>query len=594
MYTRQFTPPSVSYSSYLTASAHSRSTSDGSFYSSDASPGSVGTNITTPPRSPIRQHGTTLLPKVRQQDQVTEPTAGPTGAIRHRKTMSASSAAYIQTVNPYGARPSSYYRRGASPGEQSNIVSPISEPSPYETSFSNLNSPVTFGPALSRRPSISHSRSQSASRSHHRAESAGSIDESIISRYGYPTYRQMPVYTTSATPPPPAMHISNAVPVNSYNSIESWSQDTYAQDYQRSEYTPAPAVQYSSTVSPVDSFTLSTSTTTMLAYLTAPNPSPALVRRVTTTGRGMNSYFWWDIRNLRQWTDFTVEKISEVPDLMKLLQFPVSTATLPTPPRPNLQPDSEGALHDICRDYHAQKVNSALRMALGDPNMTIRSFKPAPGSRQPDFVSNYSFDYEKTLLGDGRGRVVGLVKSYDQWNTGMRSEAPNKQVYYLQGLAHLHKIMRDHGCRYGFIMTEIEVLCVRAGGPPDSGMTDSTTVNSSGSVPLFGYLELSAPIRLSTNGFHPETGEAQLTAGLALWYLHMLAKENPLPGAISWRMEVGGPPALTRQNVIEKDAWIPKPNIGEKRDAKRIRGWVFPEEPYNRKESGKPRRVRKA
>ena len=54
--------------------------------------------------------------------------------------------------------------------------------------------------ASSRRPSISNARSVSTSniRSHSRSGSSSSIDASMLSRYGYPTYRQSP------TPQPPA------------------------------------------------------------------------------------------------------------------------------------------------------------------------------------------------------------------------------------------------------------------------------------------------------------------------------------------------------------------------------------------------------
>jgi hypothetical protein len=331
----------------------------------------------------------------------------------------------------------------------------------------------------------------------------------------------------------------------------------------------------------------------MLNYLTSPNPSPALVRRLASVSRGSQNHFWWDIRNLRSWTDFNVSTIASLPSVLPLLQIAVPATCLPQPPRINLQPETEAALQDICATHYATKVNAALAVAQGSSHMTMRACKPVPGGRsQPDFISNYSSDYEKTIFGDSRGRVVGLVKCYDQWNTGMRGESPPKQVLYLQGLAHLHRVMREHGCRYGFIMTEIELLCVRCGGPSSAATVDPTTVNAQTGTPIFGYLEVSAPIRLSTQGTHPETGGIQMTAGLALWYLHMLAKENPFAGMGTWRMEVGGPAALTRQNHLDKDKWIPKPNLSEKREAKRVRGWVFPDEPLSKKELGRSKRAR--
>lgn len=592
MYSRQQTPPS-SYGSFC-QDAHA--SFEVPYLTPDASPECGMPAMSTPARSPIRQHGPLLLPKIRSQDQTTEPSTS--GPIRHRRTASAASG--ISNYAPY-ARPSSVGRRSASPLSNASVGSPGSTSmlSAYDAGFgSGLNSPIN----LSRRPSVAtHSRSHSASgvRSHSRSSSATSIDETVINRFGYPTYRNLPSYVTQASAAQTASYnLATAMPMNNF-PVQT------TQSFEEQVPAVAPAVQHPlASELQYDAFgSQPAATTTLLDYLTGSNPSPALVQRVTTGGRSLTgTHYWWDIRNLRSWDDFNMETISSIPGLMPLLQIPIDSMTLPTPPKGNMMPESESALHDIIRDYYGTKVSAALSIAQGNTHMSLRSRKGLPTNQTPvDFVSNYPTDYEKTIYGDQRGRVVGIVKSYDQWNTGMRSEAPNKQVYYLAGLAHLHRVMREHGCRYGFIMTEIEMVCVRCGGDPSApGQTmDTATVSpdAGSGVPLFGYLELSAPIRISTHGLRvdEETGEVipQMTAGLALWYLHMLAKENPLPGIQgSWRMEVGGPAALTRQHCMDKDAWIPKPNLSEKREAKRLRGWVFPDEPLNRKELGKSKRSR--
>ena len=574
------------------------SLSDGTFYSQNASPAaSVMTANTTPPRSPVRQHGPLLLPKVRTQDQIAEPTGGP---VRHRRTTSTSSSmGYGSAYSPY-SRPSSMVRRGSSPFNHhatSTVGSPVSTAS-YDLGLatSTLNSPITF-PHESRRASYAaHGRSRSANAvsRHARAGSAGSIDESVISRFGFPTYRNLPSYVTSSGVVQSSM--ITAMPTASYNEPQEVAYSTTSQDFNFPDFDAAPAVQYPfNTEVNFDTFqtlpalpTLPTSS--LMEYLTAANPSPALVNRVTSVPRGTNTHFWWDIRNLRSWTDFNISTVTSLPSVLPLLEVPVTTSFLPEPSRPTLQPENQSALHDLYSSYYATKINAALKVAQGTTHMVMRPLKSLPGMRpQPDFVSSYPSDYEKTIYGDARGRVVGLVKCYDQWNTGMRGESPPKQVLYLQGLAHLQRVMREHGCRYGFIMTEIELLCVRAGGPTESSMPDPTTVNAQTGVPIFGYLETSAPIRLSASGVGAD-GEMQMTAGIALWYLHMLAKENPFEGMGTWRMDVGGPAALTRQNCLEKDAWVPKPQLGEKREAKRVRGWVFPEEPLSKRECGRGRK----
>ena len=310
----------------------------------------------------------------------------------------------------------------------------------------------------------------------------------------------------------------------------------------------------------------------MLDYLTAPNPSPGLVRRNTVANRQFDTHFWWDVRNVRTWSDFTLDTISAIPNLSSLLEFPVPEPSLPAPARGNLEPETLSQLHDTHTTHYATKVNAALKVALGTSPLSMQAHKPSLGAKAlPDFLANYEGDYERTIGGTIRGRVVGLVRSFNTWNSGMHANGPAAKIEYLRELAALQAHMRDHGARYGFILTEIELVCVRCG-------TDA--------VPYFGFLELSTPIRLEVSG------RGELTAGLALWYLHMLAKNSPLPGQSGWKMDVGGPAALTRRNHLERDRWMLKPEGREKRDAKRNRGWVWPDEALSRRECGKGSRRR--
>lgn len=481
---------------------------------------------------------------------------------------------------------------------QSAMTSPVSSaaPTPYELNMtaSTLNSPITFNSEVRRASCAPYSRSRSVGpiRGHSRANSAPVIDDSFNPRFAYPSYR-----ATEYMPPATTMQQPNLSLVTSLPAAYSQVQDVSYTSSSNSvsdfspipEYSPAPEVQPY-----IPELGYETPTNTLMDYLTASNPSPALVRRLTTPPRGTSTHYWWDIRNLRAWTDFSVPKIAALPQMLPLLEVPVPTTSLPEPVRPaNIQPETESALQDIYAHHYVSKINSALAIAQGSSHMTMRAVKPAPGSNTtPHFISNYASDFDKTLTGESRGRVVGLVKCYDQWNTGMRSGSAPKQVLYLAGLAHLQSVMRAHGCRYGFIMTEIELLCVRAGGLTSTMTPDPSLSNATTGTPVFGFLEVSAPISLSTFDVDEETGEIQMTAGLALWYLHMLAKENPFEGMGSWKMEVGGPAALTRQNVIPRDSWMPKVGLGESREAKRIRGWVWPEEPLNKKELGGRKRAR--
>ncbi|QSS64862.1 hypothetical protein I7I51_01936 [Histoplasma capsulatum] len=296
---------------------------------------------------------------------------------------------------------------------------------------------------------------------------------------------------------------------------------------------------------------------------------------------------------------------------------PISTVT-----SSRLSPSSEGALAELVRDIYAPRVNAAIQTSIGKGLIlkpTTEAFLTGNRTNSgPHFIANYATDTELTASGSQRGRLVGLIKSFNCWNSGMRQEPPHKRVEYLNGLAHLQRCMREHSCRYGFIMTEIELVCVRAGY---DDVTDT---------PYFGYLQVAPPImtNLSSESYSPppqhqprhhshsrshRSSSAQssdysptpsrspsppssftpqsststpLTATLALYYLVLLSKAEALPTQPRGYLNVSGQGTLTRQHILPegKDKWIPEPQTGEKRDAKRVRGWVWPQDPWHRRE----------
>ncbi|KAK5107106.1 hypothetical protein LTR62_001854 [Meristemomyces frigidus] len=435
--------------------------------------------------------------------------------------------------------------------------------------------------ANSRRPSFQSMRSVSTGfvPTHSRNVSASSIDASMLSRYGYPTYRQSP------TPQP----VSHGLPMSRTPSAMSFlapivMPSGQMQSYPQRRRTASPPARPSKLAREIDyDPALDLETVTALDYLTSSNPTPSLVQRATEQRRGQDTHFWYDVRNVRAWSAFNIHTITAIPELWKLLKTPVARRMLPEANRVNTNPETQTQLIEACAQHHAVKVNATLKLAQGEKHMAMRALNLTVASRQqPEFVSSYQSDAEKTIYGDGRGRVVGIVKCHDHWNSGMRNGDPTARVEYLQTLAKLQRFMREHGTRYGFIMTEIELVCIRAGGPP----------SASTSKPLFGFLEAAPAIPIAAAG-STENGNLQMTAGLALWWLHMLARDELFAGQYHWRLNVGPPGELTRQNFLEeRDAWMPKPTQKEKRDAKRVRGWVFPDEPLSKREFGKAKRTK--
>ena len=532
---RPTTPPDSDTASRFASNTHSRNTSSSSFCSAFSSPEAYNTQLLTPIKSPIRQNGPTLLPKIRPQDQSVASVAE--GALqRHRKALSI-------TQNPPAMSSFSTVR----PVMQRSVTEPVecfrtSSPAQAFTPLvylgdSCLNSPLTYKSSHSRKSSVSHSRNTSSS----------SIDESTLRRYGYPNYRPIPTYITNDHP---ASQLSPQPPTDVLQTHLGISP----------RYSLPAELQYAPT-------NADWSTSNLMDYLSKSTQAVNLVRQLNINpGPGLQSYFWWDVRNLRTWGDFNIQTISEVPGMMELLHCDLPGTATPsaTISSSRLQPESEASLIDVCNDIYATKVNAALKVTQGQDHIALRKAESAQTREGPHFVANYWHDNECTANGAVRGRVLGLVKSFDRWNTGMRHETPIRKVQYLQGLSHLQRCMREHNCRYGFILTEIELICVRAG-------TEE--------VPYFGHLELAPSIETSA------ASGSSMTVSLALWWLCTLAKENPLSGQCSWRLDVGSTGALTRQRILgDKDSWIPEPQMSEKRLAKRVRGWVMPKDPWHKRE----------
>ncbi|OQE46274.1 hypothetical protein PENCOP_c001G03315 [Penicillium coprophilum] len=624
---RPTTPPRLSLEEYI-GSGHSRHASNSSVYSSESSPWSTMTGNTSPTTSPTRHHhGPKLLPKIRPQDIVIEPVSAG-GPIRHPRVLS-------NTRNPPGFIPYpparlSVGRRTRDVADRLTLASPIS-PAPMTTqgSLSALSSPVTITPSYKRKAGGGHSRSVSAS----------VLDLANSAQFGYPTYGDRPKYVpqmqAQTTPTTPITPITpNILPYSSY-SQRMTSQHAPAST-QTPLTVPTPQYNYRQALAAQNSPVLLSPredlpprSTTLLSYLTLPLQPISLVRNVSVVPtRGLHDYFWWDIRNLRSWSSFSLATFDSLDSrLIQLLKTEIPAELTPhvAVPSASLAPESENDLVSLIRDLYAPRVNAALAVSQGKDHLQLYA---APDVRNtghknhghPHFLANYLSDTEQTSAGLPRGRLVGIVKSFDRWNTGMRNEAPHRRVEYLNGLAHLQRCMREHSCRYGFIITEIELVCVRAG------------CDAGDDVPYFGYLEIAASIPLKTaagagRGAHEHTRDAPIatpisersfsssssssfppghdssdpdpaedtlpamTAGLGLYFLLMLSKSVPLPHQPSAHLNVGGPGAMTRQRILAeaKDKWIPEPQIGERRDAKRVRGWVWPLDPWHRREGGASR-----
>lgn len=303
--------------------------------------------------------------------------------------------------------------------------------------------------------------------------------------------------------------------------------------------------------------------TTLLDYLTSHNP-PIQGPMESTNLRRRNAkapdyaFIWWDIRNTRPWTSFNMQTILATGDVDRLLRTPMPQSCLPEPlidPELLHRGDRLSFL-TIVRDYFCIKVTDALRQSTGRSQALSMILGAEMGE-----ICDVTGVYQSDSRPNGQVRVAGLVKSCREWSTMMQAGGDEKRREYLQVFSQLQRYMRDLGTRYGYILTEQELVCVRIA-------TDDHN------RPIFGCLEIAPPIQWNQHS------TSRLSICLGLWFIHFLAKRDPLPNWPGWDMDVLPVEQCSRQYCFPRDVWIPQPSNDELIPARLKRGWGEADEPY--------------
>lgn len=537
---------------------HARSSSQASsIYSAvstvESTPESVCTRMSTPPGAspPVSRSGQILLPKIRPQDREMEPIGpkfksaplkprkktSPAGVTKRKRASHTRSQTNPETLSKMAAaHMSSLTMMGMHHNASNN------------TKDSVLGSPMTYTQDLA---------------APRRASTCSVLDATLpVEHYNYPAYNCMftePSADCRNMAPPPVMYPSYAP---------------------RDEL----PLSHESTPEPIQS-------TSIMAFLTAANPATSLVTDASDSGSGFRSHssrndklkhFWWDVRKVRPWSGFDMSMVLNIPGAYDLLNAPVPAPLLTQPAFSSRYPQTEHDLHKFFSSFYLPKLNSALAISSSRPlQLSVPSTVPDNMVDVP-FVGNAASDPAVAAAmfgGKASARVVGIVRSFNNFNTGMRVQGNIDHVKYLRGLAVIHHAMREHSCRYGFVLTEIELVIVR---------------NGIDLIPLFGELDVvSIPLATSASPTDLQAGSMPLTACLALWALCQIANDDT--GAIGqahYKSEIGAPAQGTRQLAAPRDdniAKIPGPQEREKRESKQSRGWFWPQDPIGKKEVGKRR-----
>lgn len=135
------------------------------------------------------------------------------------------------------------------------------------------------------------------------------------------------------------------------------------------------------------------------------------------------------------------------------------------------------------------RLRSRMKLNPGVEAKIVNGFKP-----------DRAF-FDPTVAFPAPNRLPGDVKPSYKWNMHRQHTSPTE---FCKPLAQLAFYMGQHGARYGFILTDRELVAVQR-------------LDENGAVAL------SEPIAWTASGTQQEP---RMTVLLGLWYLGMLASDN--------------------------------------------------------------------
>lgn len=232
---------------------------------------------------------------------------------------------------------------------------------------------------------------------------------------------------------------------------------------------------------------------------------PAKTGRNTTN----QAYSYQNITYIGVWHQFSLDNI------LNRYNHILTATTLPSDPFTGSPPppvNSQNLLLGRIAEMIIPRVRRALRTGFNQlhSNNQLDEFTPlgfdvgeaatTPSGFKPDIA------YYELPCGSGPNRAPGDVKPSWKWRTTMAMGSPTERREFKQVLSEVNWYMRQQNSRYGFVVTDLEMVAIRR-------LDDN------------GRLELSTPIPWGTAG----GAQPHLTILLALWYLGMLAAQNQGP-----------------------------------------------------------------
>lgn len=231
-------------------------------------------------------------------------------------------------------------------------------------------------------------------------------------------------------------------------------------------------------------------------------------------------YSFEDIAHMGHWGDFNLQRIQQ--RYNALLNAPGLLAPDPFPTSPPAAITSEPVLRIRITQYLQDRIRRSLRAGFHRLHATHTLGQRTPltwdhgdmAAKIENFRPDTAYFDERILNHTIRpNRAPGDVKPSWKWGTHLRNDPlPGRRKEFKQALSQVNWYMKQHHTRYGYILTDRELVAIRR-------------------LDREGRIELSAPIPWNAQG---TAAAPQMTVLLGLWYLGMLAAEDQ--GPLTWRL----------------------------------------------------------
>ncbi|PWY80833.1 hypothetical protein BO94DRAFT_548130 [Aspergillus sclerotioniger CBS 115572] len=234
-----------------------------------------------------------------------------------------------------------------------------------------------------------------------------------------------------------------------------------------------------------------------------PNPP-----QITTSTRN-RQYSAFDITHLGHSVQFNLNTILEQYNVL-LRTTPINNNPMPlSSPRPN---NSGMGLRRRIIIYLERLVQCSLQSIFNQPRKsdrlegyTILDFEEGELAQViEDYKPDTSFYDTVANLLNRPNRLPGEIKPSYTWSTALNILGPGRKFEFKQVLSQLNWYMKQHQAKYGFLLTDRELVAVKR-------LDGQGKLELSGSIPW---------------DIHGSEDQPRLTVLLALWYLGMLAAND--------------------------------------------------------------------